>query len=101
MDTVELIAGALPRRQQRFVEAWAELHQEELLEDWSRLQSGHPPFKIDPLQHLGLTERQAEVLDHNAHRTIGGFECHSHTPVVTAMPGVLSASLRAIKRCDA
>ena len=49
VDTVELIAGTLPRRQQRFVEAWAELHQKELLEDWGRLQSGHPPLPIDPL----------------------------------------------------
>ena len=26
IDPVELIAGSLPRRQQRLVEAWAELH---------------------------------------------------------------------------
>jgi len=31
LDPVEIIAGELPRRQRRFVEAWAELHQEELL----------------------------------------------------------------------
>ena len=49
VDPVELIAGTLPRRQRRFVEAWAELHQAELLEDWSRLQSGQPPAKIEPL----------------------------------------------------
>lgn len=30
IDPVELIAGSLPRRQRRLVEAWAELHQEEL-----------------------------------------------------------------------
>jgi len=40
----------LPRRQQRFVEAWAELHQEELLNNWARLQSGQPPERIIPLQ---------------------------------------------------
>ena len=28
IDPVELIAGSLPRRQQRLVEAWAELHQQ-------------------------------------------------------------------------
>lgn len=28
LDPIELIAGSLPRRQRRFVEAWAELHQE-------------------------------------------------------------------------
>ena len=37
LDPVELIAGLLPRRQQRFVEAWAELHQQELLNDWELL----------------------------------------------------------------
>ena len=37
-------------RQHRLVEAWAELHQRELLTDWERLQSGRVPFRIDPLQ---------------------------------------------------
>lgn len=50
IDTIELIAGQLPRRQQRLVEAWAELHHEELLTDWQRLQSGRMLLKIDPLQ---------------------------------------------------
>ena len=50
IDTIELIVGQLPRRQHRLVEAWAELHQRELLTDWERLQSGQMPFKIDPLQ---------------------------------------------------
>lgn len=46
---VEIVAGELPRRQRRLVEAWAELHQEELLADWERLQSGEPPLPIEPL----------------------------------------------------
>ncbi len=50
IETIERIAGSLPRRQQRFVEAWAELHQQELIENWDRLQKGHAPLKIDPLQ---------------------------------------------------
>ena len=50
IDTIELIAGTLPRRQQRLVEAWAELHQEELLDVWNRLQDGQIPYRIDPLQ---------------------------------------------------
>jgi len=45
-----MIAGELPRRQQRLVEAWAELHQVELLADWDLLQSGGRPFTIEPLQ---------------------------------------------------
>ena len=50
IDPVEIIGGSLPRKQQRLVEAWAEVHQGELLENWSRLQSGKFPFKIAPLR---------------------------------------------------
>lgn len=50
LDEIELLAGHLPRRQQRLVEAWAELHQGELLKNWHRLQGGQLPHKIDPLQ---------------------------------------------------
>jgi hypothetical protein len=50
VDTVELIGGKLPRRQRRLVEAWAELHQVELLAAWDRLQDGRLPGKIEPLQ---------------------------------------------------
>jgi hypothetical protein len=50
IDVVEVIAGALPRRQQRLVEAWAELHQQELLDDWEQLQKGQPARKIEPLR---------------------------------------------------
>jgi hypothetical protein len=49
LEPVELIAGDLPRRQRRFVEAWAELHQDELMVDWRRLQSGQRPLPIAPL----------------------------------------------------
>jgi len=47
---VELLAGSLPVRQQRFVEAWAELHQEELMRDWALLQQGRLPTPIEPLK---------------------------------------------------
>lgn len=50
IDPVELIAGALPRRQRRLVEAWAELHQAELLADWQQLQEGRKPQPIEPLK---------------------------------------------------
>jgi hypothetical protein len=49
LDPIDLIAGSLSRRQRRLVEAWAELHQDELLADWERLQSGEAPLPIDPL----------------------------------------------------
>jgi Domain of unknown function (DUF4160) len=49
VEPVELIAGSLPQRQQRLVEAWAELHQEELASDWALLQNGKRPAPIEPL----------------------------------------------------
>jgi hypothetical protein len=49
LDPIELIAGSLSRRERRLVEAWAELHQEELIADWQRLQSGQAPLPIEPL----------------------------------------------------
>jgi hypothetical protein len=49
LDPIDLIAGSLPRRQRRLVEAWAELHQPELITDWQRLQHGQRPLPIDPL----------------------------------------------------
>ncbi|HJX11408.1 MAG TPA: DUF4160 domain-containing protein, partial [Candidatus Binatia bacterium] len=50
LDPVELIAGALPKRQRRLVEAWAELHVVELRADWDRLQQGRSPLPIEPLK---------------------------------------------------
>lgn len=50
IDPVECIGGSLPRTQQRLVEAWAEIHCEELQRDWDLLQSGQPPVKIEPLK---------------------------------------------------
>ena len=50
LDPIDLIAGDLPRRQRRLVEAWAELHQAELVADWQRLQAGQAPLPIAPLE---------------------------------------------------
>jgi hypothetical protein len=47
---VDMIAGSLPRRQRRLVEAWAELHQNELMADWNTLQEGRSPRPIEPLK---------------------------------------------------
>ena len=49
IEPVEVLAGSLPKRQQRLVEAWAELHQAELAADWNRLQTGHKALPIAPL----------------------------------------------------
>ena len=49
IEPVEMLAGSLPKRQQRLVEAWIELHQSELLADWERLQTGHKALPSAPL----------------------------------------------------
>jgi hypothetical protein len=49
IDTIEVLAGGLPRRQERLVEAWAELHQDELLHAWQATVADQPPGRIDPL----------------------------------------------------
>jgi hypothetical protein len=50
IDPVGVISGSLPNRQNRLVEAWAEIHQNELRDAWNRLQAGQPPTSIDPLR---------------------------------------------------
>ncbi len=50
LDPVDMIAGEFPRRQRRLVEAWAKVHQAELIDDWSRLQAGQLPLPIAPLE---------------------------------------------------
>jgi len=48
-DNIEKLGGELPRREQRLVEAWAELHHDELVKSWELLQSGKLPLKIKAL----------------------------------------------------
>jgi len=50
ISPVEIVTGSMPLRQQRLIEAWAELHQDELLADWKLLQEGKRPAPIDPLR---------------------------------------------------
>lgn len=50
IKTCELIDGNIPRRQVKLIEAWAELHKDELLANWELAQNGESPFKIDPLK---------------------------------------------------
>lgn len=50
INPVTQLAGALPVRQQRLVEAWAEIHQEELMRSWEVVQQGGKPVKIRGLE---------------------------------------------------
>ena len=50
LEPIELLAGSLPTRQRRFVEAWAELHHDELKKDWVMLMNDENPDPIKPLE---------------------------------------------------
>ncbi|MEN9376525.1 MAG: hypothetical protein RL710_1682 [Pseudomonadota bacterium] len=45
----EILGGTLPRKQLRLVQAWIELHRDELMADWELAVSGEHPYKIAPL----------------------------------------------------
>ena len=45
-----LLAGTLASAKTRLVQAWIEIHREELMADWELAVSGQPPFKIEPLR---------------------------------------------------
>jgi hypothetical protein len=49
LDDGEILAGNLPRKQLRLVQAWIELHRDELMADWELAASGESPYKIEPL----------------------------------------------------
>ncbi|MFP4500669.1 MAG: DUF4160 domain-containing protein [Candidatus Hydrogenedentota bacterium] len=49
IESLEMIQGEIPRKQRRLVEAWAELHQDELRANWQLAMSGEPLYKIEPL----------------------------------------------------
>ena len=48
-ETGEILAGDLPRKQFRLVQAWIELHRDELMADLELAVSGENPYKIAPL----------------------------------------------------
>ncbi len=50
IDTLEVIDSSLDRRPLRFVLAWAELHRDELAENWRRARSGETLQSIEPLR---------------------------------------------------
>ncbi|MBR3621898.1 MAG: DUF4160 domain-containing protein [Selenomonadaceae bacterium] len=45
-----LLAGSLPQRQRKYVEAWILLHQDELIANWDLINAGEKVFRIDPLR---------------------------------------------------
>ncbi len=46
----KLIEGSLKKNKLKLVEAWIEIHRDELMADWELATNGEPVFKIDPLK---------------------------------------------------
>ncbi len=46
----EVLEGSIPNSKMKLLQAWIELHKEELVADWELAVSGQQPYKIDPLR---------------------------------------------------
>jgi hypothetical protein len=50
ISDAEITEGSIPGKQARLVQAWIEIHREELVANWELCQNGEKPFAIDPLR---------------------------------------------------
>jgi hypothetical protein len=50
IQTTDILDGDIPQRQLRMVQAWIEIHREELMADWALALEGNAPFRIEPLK---------------------------------------------------
>lgn len=46
----EVLGGSLKANKMKLVQAWIEIHQEELMADWELASQGEQIFKIEPLR---------------------------------------------------
>ena len=46
----DVLEGGIPKSKMKLLQAWVELHKDELMADWKLAVSGEHPFKIDPLR---------------------------------------------------
>ena len=46
----DVLEGGIPKSKMKLLQAWVELHKDELMADWELAVSGEHPFKIDPLR---------------------------------------------------
>ena len=50
IDSGDVLEGDLPRNKMKLVQAWLEIHREEIMADWSLAVRGLPVQKIKPLE---------------------------------------------------
>jgi hypothetical protein len=46
----EILDGNIPNNKMKLLQAWIELHKDELIADWELALSGQQPYKIEPLR---------------------------------------------------
>lgn len=46
----DVLEGGIPKPKMKLLQAWIELHKDELVADWELAVSGQQPYKIDPLR---------------------------------------------------
>ncbi|MBT7973609.1 MAG: DUF4160 domain-containing protein [Candidatus Marinimicrobia bacterium] len=46
----EVLGGSIPNSKMKLLQAWIELHKDELIADWELAVSGQHPYKIEPLR---------------------------------------------------
>ena len=49
IDSGNVLEGSLPANKRKLLDAWMELHRDELIADWTLAVSGEAPAKIAPL----------------------------------------------------
>ena len=50
IETGDVVVGELPSSKARLVQAWIEIHRDELMADWQLAINGEEVFKIEPLK---------------------------------------------------
>lgn len=50
IESGDVLAGQIPPKQLKLVQAWIEIHRDELLANWQLVNEGEEPYKITPLQ---------------------------------------------------
>lgn len=45
-----MLEGSIPSSKMKLLQAWIELHKDELMADWELAISGEQPYKIGPLR---------------------------------------------------
>ena len=50
IPTGDILEGSIQRNKMKLVQAWIEIHHDDLMADWELAENGENVFKIDPLK---------------------------------------------------